>query len=165
MSKIVDFSPVTACAVNIANVDGNTDATVFEGFAAMVELVVSRGLSYKEVRGQWVVSYVATRGCSEKSGQNRFAELCQLVGFVKPQSADAARKTPVKKGARAKVAKPDVVSPASGANAAGITFAQLSTIEREIIEAVLKHQWAMVAALADKAAELPMVDEVHTIDV
>ena len=146
----------------IGNMDGNHDAQVVELFIEELAKVATVE-TYKVIRASFIKGYLATRECSEKSAQNRWAELCRLSGFEKPQSDEAKAKAAqrAKSGARTpKADKADKAAPA-GVEAALAGLAALAdTIQRELIDAVMHKQWALVAQLADKAAELDVADSV-----
>ncbi len=69
-----DIALATVCAHAIAHFDGHFEEETTDAFITMMEGCVV----YKTTRRAWVDCYVEARGCSEKSGQNRWAELCHL---------------------------------------------------------------------------------------
>lgn len=152
---------ITSCAIAIADHDCIGDSFADDAFRTMLSNIANT-TSYKSIRTEWVTAYVGARGCSEKSGQNRWAELCLLSGFVKPQSEEAAKKAAQR--AAVKAAKPKTsraarqpiadshAGPIGGMEAAQAALvALLDTAQREMLAALLNKQYARLSALAEEA--------------
>lgn len=170
MSKRTIKSPGKAVVVNaaelaiienaysVADADAGTldQVAVFADIFGGMDNTADGVAEFKTRRECWVKAYTARMGCSDKSAQNRFAEMVKSAEVVKPQTAEAAKKAEQRQAAAP--AKPDksqkagnvaesIAAPAKGAAIGTKVKAELSAMEAHIVDLYRRGKLADIITL------------------